>query len=49
MSAVEQDHLIDSVTEFLGKADEPIQERMMGHFTKADSELGQRIAKGMDL
>lgn len=49
MSAVEQDRLVSSITDFLGKADKLIQERMVGHFTKADSELGRRIAKGMGL
>jgi catalase len=49
MSATEQDRLIGSITDFLGKADKPKQERMVGHFTKADSELGQRIAKGIGL
>ena len=49
MGTIDQEHLVDNIVDSLGKADKPIQERMVGYFTKADSELGMRVAKGLDL
>jgi catalase len=49
MSTIEQDRLIDNIIDSLGKANKLIQERMVGYFTQADSELGMRVAKGMSL
>ena len=49
MSKVEQNHLIDNIVDSLGKASKPIQKRMVGNFSKADPELGKRIAKGLKI
>jgi catalase len=49
MSKVEREHLIDNVVSSLGKADKAIQQRMATNFTKADPDLGKRIAKGLKL
>jgi len=49
MGKVERDHLIDNIVDSLGKAEKPIQKRMVGNFTKADPELGKRVAKGLKL
>jgi catalase len=46
-SKMEQDHLVDNITDSLGKANKPIQQRMVDHFTKADPELGKRVAMGL--
>ncbi|HWQ95358.1 MAG TPA: catalase [Gammaproteobacteria bacterium] len=46
-SKMEQDHLVDNITDSLSKADKPIQQRMVDHFTKADPELGKRVAMGL--
>jgi len=49
MTKVQREHLIDNIVDSLGKADRPMQKRMVGNFTKADPELGKRIAKGLKL
>ncbi|MFZ0010835.1 MAG: catalase [Halobacteriota archaeon] len=49
LSTIDQDHLIDNVVDSLEKADKPMQERMVDHFTKADSELSARVAQGLHL
>ena len=49
LSKVERDHLVDNIVDSLGKAARPIQERMVSNLTKADAELGQRVAKGLRL
>lgn len=49
MGTIDQEHLVDNIVDSLGKADKPIQERMVNHFTRADSELGMRIAKRLNL
>ena len=49
MGKVEREHLIDNVVDSLGKAEKPIQKRMAANFTKADPELGKRVAKGLKL
>jgi len=46
---VEREHLIDNVVDSLGKAEKSIQKRMAANFTKADPELGKRVAKGLKL
>ena len=48
LSKVEQDHLVGNIVDSLGKADKPIQERMVANLTKADSELGKRVAKALN-
>jgi catalase len=45
----DQDHLVDNIVDSLGKADKPIQTRMVEHFTKADPEFGKRVALGLKL
>jgi catalase len=49
LSSVDQDHLVDNVVDSLGKADKPIQQRMISNFEKADPELAKRIRKGLKL
>jgi catalase len=49
MSKIERDHLVDNIVDSLGKANKSIQKRMVGNFTKADSDLGKRVAKGLKL
>lgn len=44
---VDQDHLVDNIVDSLGKADEPIQRRMVDNLTNADAGLGKRVAKGL--
>lgn len=40
LSMMHQDHLVDNIVDLLGKADLPIQKRMVENLTKADAELG---------
>lgn len=49
LNKIDQGHLIDNIVDSLRKADKPIQERMMSNFTKADPELGRRVAEGLKL
>jgi catalase len=49
MTKVEREHLIDNVVDSLGKAEKSTQQRMVANFTKADPDLGRRIAKGLKL
>ena len=49
LSKVDQEHLIDNIADSLGKADKPIQERMVANLKKADPELGKRVAKALRL
>ncbi len=49
LSKMEQDHLIDNIVGSLGKTKKAIQKRMVENLTKADAELGKRVAKGMKL
>jgi len=49
LSKVDQDHLVDNIVDSLGKAEKPIQQRMVGNLTKADPELGKRVRKGLKL
>lgn len=46
---VDQDHLVDNIVDSLGKADKPIQQRMVENLTEADPDLGKRVAKGLKL
>jgi len=46
---VDQDHLIDNIVDSLGKADKPIQQRMVENLANADPELGKRVAEGLKL
>jgi catalase len=49
LSKVEQDHLVDNIVDSLGKAEKPIQQRMVANLAKADLEFGERVAKGLRL
>jgi len=44
-----QEHLVDNIVDSLGKADKPIQQRMVENLTKADAELGKRVVVGLKL
>ena len=46
---VNRDHLIDNIVDSLGKADKPIQQRMVENLANADPELGKRVAEGLKL
>jgi catalase len=49
LSKVDQDHLVDNIVDSLGKADKPIQQRMVENLAKSDPELGKRVTKGLKL
>jgi catalase len=49
LGKVDQDHLVDNIADSLGKANKPIQQRMVASLKKADPELGKRIAKELGL
>ncbi len=49
LSKMDQDHLVGNIVDSLGKADMPIQKRMIGNLTKADEELGRRVAEKLNL
>ncbi len=49
LGKVDQDHLVDNIVDSLGKADKPIQQRMVVNLTKADQEFGKRVANGLKL
>ena len=49
LSKMDQDHLVGNIVDSLGKADVPIQKRMVENLTKADVELGRRVAEGLNI
>jgi catalase len=49
LGKVDQEHLVDNIVDSLGKADKPIQERMVKNLVKADPDLGRRVRKGLKL
>lgn len=49
LGKMDQDHLVDNIADSLGKANKPIQQRMVASLKKADPELGKRIAKELGL
>ena len=49
LSKTDQDHLVDNIADSLGKADLPIQKRMVNNLTKADAELGRRVSEILNL
>jgi len=49
LSEVDQDHLVNNIVDDLGKADKPIQQRMVENLAKADPEFGKRVAEGLKL
>lgn len=49
LGKMDQDHLVDNIADSLGKANKPIQQRMLASLKKADPELGKRTAKELGL
>jgi catalase len=49
LGKVDQEHLIDNIADSLGKAEPPIQQRMVENLAKADPELGKRVRRGLKL
>jgi catalase len=49
LGKMDRDHLVDNIVDSLGHADKPIQKRMVGNLSKADPDLGKRVAKGLKL
>lgn len=49
MSGLQKKNLVANIVENLSQAYEPIQKRMLEHFMRTDSELGNRIAQGINL
>jgi catalase len=49
LSKKDRDHLVDNIVDSLGKSNKQIQKRAVDNFTKADSEFGKRVAKGLKL
>lgn len=47
LSKVDQDHLVDNIVDSLGKTKKAIQKRMIENLTKADAEIGKRVADGI--
>jgi len=45
----DQDHLVDNIVDGLGRANKTIQRRMVQNLTKADANLGKRVAAGLKL
>ncbi|CAN7400234.1 catalase [Phenylobacterium sp. LjRoot225] len=45
----ERDELVKNLVDALSQCNRDIQERMVGHFTAADAEYGQRVADGLGL
>jgi catalase len=48
-SKVDQEHLVDNIVDSLGKANKPIRQRMVDNLTKADPDLGKRVAERLKL
>jgi catalase len=49
LGKVNQKHLIDNLIADLMHIDKPIQKRVINNLTKADAELGRKVAKGLKL
>jgi catalase len=47
LSKNDQDHLVDNIVDPLGHAKIEIQKRMVENLTRADAELGKRVAQGL--
>jgi catalase len=47
LSKKDQDHLVDNIADPLGHAEKPIQKRMVENLSKADPELGKRVANAL--
>jgi catalase len=46
---MDQEHLVDNLITDLMHIDKPIQQRVIENLTKADSELGRSVAKGLKI
>ena len=49
LSKMDQEHLVDNLIADLMHIDKPIQQRVIENLTKADTELGGFVAKGLKL
>jgi len=49
MTELEKKHLVSNILESLSQAYEPIQKRMIEHFMRTDTELGSKVAQGLNL
>jgi catalase len=49
LSKIDQDHLVDNIVDSLGKANKPIQQRMIENLSQADTNLGKRVLEGLKL
>lgn len=49
LSKMDQEHLVDNLIADLMQIDKPIRQRVVENLTKADSELGRSVAKGLKL
>lgn len=49
LSKLDKEHLVGNIVDSLGKASKDIQRRMVENLTKADAELGKRVAQGVKL
>jgi catalase len=49
LAKIDKEHLVDNISDSLGKANKPIQQRMVANLKKADPELGKRVAKALRL
>ncbi|MDP1854118.1 MAG: catalase [Candidatus Omnitrophota bacterium] len=49
LSKKDQSHLVDNIVDSLQKATKSTQKRMVGNLTKADPDLGKRVAKGIKI
>ncbi|MCK9590933.1 MAG: catalase [Methanoregula sp.] len=49
LSKKDQDHLVDNIVDPLSNATKEIQKRMVENLTKADADLGKRVAQGLNL
>ncbi|MCX6682929.1 MAG: catalase [Methanoregula sp.] len=49
LSKNDQDHLVDNIVDPLSHAKKEIRKRMVENLTRADAELGKRVAQGLKL
>lgn len=49
LGKVDRDHLVGNIVDDLGKADKPIQRRMVKNLKQADATFGKRVATGLTL
>lgn len=49
LTDAERDDLVTNLVDALGQCDKRIQEKMVAHFTKADTDYGRRVAGGIGI